>query len=186
MCVWCRASEGASSLAGRKRSRAATVLDMGLYETPLCMLPPALTTQHEPGSFLQPSQGSIAEGAAQLQGQQGPVQQLHASGGRSVSFMSGASSLRFGLARLRSETTQSCVTDGSGNSIRAAAGCGHVRLYQLVTPQLAGRAVVFGSKLALCPNWRCLDPPYFSAPGAVASRATAQQGLSWLLCRQLQ
>jgi hypothetical protein len=36
-----------------------------------------------------------------------------------------------------------------------------VRLYQIVSPGLIGRAALFGCKLALPQNWRCIDPAYF-------------------------
>jgi hypothetical protein len=36
-----------------------------------------------------------------------------------------------------------------------------VRLYQIVSPGLIGRAALFGCKLALPANWRCIDPAYF-------------------------
>lgn len=156
----CRAFESSTA---RRPSRDAIVLDMGLYETPLCMLPPTATLPADVATQRDSSRHSYARSLFKKQKSLGG-QYLPA--GRSMSFMSGASSRMFGTARLRSETGQSYLSDSSANSVRAAAGCGHVRLYQLVAPQLARRAVVFGSKLALCPTWRCLDPPYFSAPGA--------------------
>jgi hypothetical protein len=36
-----------------------------------------------------------------------------------------------------------------------------IRLYQVVSPGLIGRAALFGCKLALPANWRCIDPAYF-------------------------
>ncbi len=41
-----------------------------------------------------------------------------------------------------------------------------VRAPQVVSPVLVERAHHFGSKLALKDEWVCVDPPYFSAPGA--------------------
>jgi hypothetical protein len=46
-----------------------------------------------------------------------------------------------------------------------------MRLYQLASPALAGRAAVFGSKLSLPSNWRLLDAPVFDAPGLLSSTA---------------
>uniref|UniRef100_A0A383VEC8 Apple domain-containing protein n=1 Tax=Tetradesmus obliquus TaxID=3088 RepID=A0A383VEC8_TETOB len=51
-----------------------------------------------------------------------------------------------------------------------------VRLYQLVSPALAGRAAAFGSKLSLPFNWRLLDPPVFDAPGLHSSAAASNSG----------
>lgn len=48
-----------------------------------------------------------------------------------------------------------------------------VRLYQLVSPALAGRAAAFGSELSLPFNWRLLDPPVFDAPGLHSSAAVS-------------
>ena len=40
-----------------------------------------------------------------------------------------------------------------------------LRLFQVLAPALAGRAVLFGNKLDLKSNWKCVDLPYFAAPG---------------------
>ena len=40
-----------------------------------------------------------------------------------------------------------------------------LRLYQILAPELAGRGVVFGNKLAFRDAWQCVDSPYFAAPG---------------------
>ena len=46
-----------------------------------------------------------------------------------------------------------------------AAAAVALRLYQIASPALAGRAALFGNKLDLKAGWKCLDAPYFSAPG---------------------
>ena len=40
-----------------------------------------------------------------------------------------------------------------------------LRLYQILSPALAGRAWVWGNKMSLKEDWRCTDMPYFDAPG---------------------
>ena len=42
-----------------------------------------------------------------------------------------------------------------------------LKLYQILPPSLAGRAKVFGNKLALKDDWLCVDQPYFNAPGVI-------------------
>jgi hypothetical protein len=41
-----------------------------------------------------------------------------------------------------------------------------VRLVQVLSPALVGRAHVWGNKLAIRSTWVCVDAPYFEAPGA--------------------
>jgi hypothetical protein len=48
-----------------------------------------------------------------------------------------------------------------------------MRLYQLVSPALVGRAAAFGSKLSLPSTWRPLDAPVFDAPGVETSAVAA-------------
>lgn len=175
---------GRSTLqAGRQQSaRDAVVLDMGLYETPLCMLPSAVTntttlstdpsvavrmthsvsTNHS----IPPLQEDacvvavLDQHAQQPQPMQAQRQNLWA---RSLSMLSSVSAHALGtVPSSRTQTSASVVSTG-----RRAQGtcCGQVRLYQLLAPELVGRAVLFGNKLAVCDTWRCLDPPYFAAPG---------------------
>lgn len=40
-----------------------------------------------------------------------------------------------------------------------------VRLVQILSPSLVGRAHVWGNKLSLKSSWVCTDAPYFEAPG---------------------
>lgn len=158
-------------------ARDAIMLDMGLYETPLSMLP---STATESGTLnlqaifaksttrlvsttasIQPvlKDSYIVTLPAQMQLiKQQQQQQQPGSWARSLSVLSSVS----GYA----SRAQRSMTGDVSTSSEAGAGCGQVRLYQLLAPELAGRAVVFGSKLALCDDWRCIDPPYFAAPGA--------------------
>ena len=53
---------------------------------------------------------------------------------------------------------------GSGNGPSGTEGR-RLRLYQILSPRLIGRAKVFGSKLALKEEWVCIDQPYFNALG---------------------
>ena len=50
-------------------------------------------------------------------------------------------------------------SQGQGAKLR------RLKLFQILSPGLVGRAKVFGSKLALKEEWVCIDPPYFNAPG---------------------
>ncbi|GIL91787.1 hypothetical protein Vretifemale_19327, partial [Volvox reticuliferus] len=47
---------------------------------------------------------------------------------------------------------------------RRGKNCEPVRLYQIISPALTGRAKVFGNKVALKDEWFCSDSPYFAAP----------------------
>jgi hypothetical protein len=162
----------------------AVVLDMGLYETPLSMLPSTATESgtlnlHDmvgrsttrsvsTAASFQPVQGDShivtlpAEMQLKIKQQQQPQQRQAGPWARSLSVMSSVSGHALGAAASRAQGSMADVSTSS----EAGVGCGQVRLYQLLSPGLAGRAVVFGSKLALCDNWRCIDPPYFAAPGA--------------------
>ncbi|EFJ44638.1 hypothetical protein VOLCADRAFT_95039 [Volvox carteri f. nagariensis] len=42
-----------------------------------------------------------------------------------------------------------------------------IRVFQILSPSLVGRAKVFGNKLALRDEWRCSDDPYLAAPGTL-------------------
>jgi hypothetical protein len=47
-----------------------------------------------------------------------------------------------------------------------------------VSPALLGRAALFGCKLALPANWRCIDPAYFD--GECCVLALMRLCLKWL------
>ena len=47
----------------------------------------------------------------------------------------------------------------------ASSGNQHLRLYQILVPELAARALCFGNQLALKDGWEWVLAPYFSAPG---------------------
>ena len=51
-----------------------------------------------------------------------------------------------------------------------AAPAGHLHLYQILSPKLVERAKHFGSTLALKDEWKCIDRPYFDAPGGWCAR----------------
>jgi hypothetical protein len=59
--------------------------------------------------------------------------------------------------------TSVCSTCGSGSGSSQ-----RVRLIQVLSPSLAGRAHVWGNKLSVRSMWICVDAPYFEAPGADA------------------
>jgi hypothetical protein len=161
-------------------ARDAVVLDMGLYETPLSMLPSTATesgTLNQHAIFGRSTTRSVSTTASfqpvqedtyiiTLPAQMQLIQQQQQAGpwARSVSMMLSVSGQALGAAASRAQRS---MTDVSTSSEAGMSGCGQVRLYQLLAPELAGRAVVFGSKLALCDNWHCIDPPYFAAPGAL-------------------
>jgi hypothetical protein len=192
-------------------ARPAIVLDMGLYETPLSMLPSTASCMpsHEApttqvslqlsqsinqwgGSALalqastQAAQRHSNEWRPQQQQQwhpsvswnvaslgQRPSNNSSSSVGRTHSSLVGARSYHSGV--------QASVAEEGSVSNRAGVSCGQLRLYQLVTPDLAGRAVVFGTELALCDTWRCLEPPFFAAPGALRADRLGMHALAWLV-----
>lgn len=62
----------------------------------------------------------------------------------------------------------SCATAGSCSEHGGSGGvC--LRLYQVLSPSLSGRAAVWGDALSLKGSWTCLDAPYFEAPGGFES-----------------
>lgn len=60
-----------------------------------------------------------------------------------------------------------CSVCGRGSS---GGGSRRVRLIQVLSPSLVGRAHVWGGKLSLRSGWVCVDAPYFEAPGGCAGR----------------
>jgi hypothetical protein len=48
-----------------------------------------------------------------------------------------------------------------------------MRLFQLASTVLAGRAAAFGSQLNLPQTWQLLDPPVFDAPGLLSCSYTS-------------
>jgi hypothetical protein len=138
---------------------------MGLYETALRMLPLAAYDHYANSrpasctSSLQHSHSSTygASGTASRSWQQPALAALRA--------------MSWGVFQERQ--LQPARSDA------AAGGFACVRLYQLLAPGLARRAVVFGNQLALCDSWRCLDPPYFAAPGELESLQIAFAKPAW-------
>ena len=72
-----------------------------------------------------------------------------------------------GVASLGSSNDSAAAPGADMSGWRPAVVAPTVRLYQIVSPSLAGRAAVFGSHLALPDSWHCIDPPYFDAPGVI-------------------
>jgi hypothetical protein len=54
-------------------------------------------------------------------------------------------------------------TDAGSSSSSTARP--RVRLLQILSPSLIGRANIWGSTLSVKPSWECTDAPYFDAPG---------------------
>lgn len=198
LCVYaCRPSAQPGGNRHRTSARDAVVLDMGLYETALCMLPSAgaasgllhtpallggslaqsLSVHHsvpplqEDGCVIdvpQPTQ-SASYSLQQDSPWARPLSVLRRS--LSVS-LSGVSSVSSRALRAAASTRAHAAASGISCSSRpCACACAQVRLYQLLAPELVGRAVVFGAKLALPDSWRCIDLPYFAAPGTWVSTA---------------
>lgn len=65
-----------------------------------------------------------------------------------------------------------CSVCGSGSS----GGGKRVRLIQVLSPNLVGRAHVWGNKLSIRSTWVCVDAPYFEAPGEAAGKALLRSG----------
>jgi hypothetical protein len=171
---------------------------MGQYETALCMLPsvgaaagllhtPAvlgssleqsLSVQHsvptlqEDECVIEVPQPTKSVRSHSLQ-QDGPWSRPLSVLRRSLSVsLSGVSSVSARVLRATA-SGRTRVSDASCSSRACACACAQVRLYQLLAPELLGRAVVFGATLKLPDSWRCIDPPYFSAPGTWVSIASA-------------
>jgi hypothetical protein len=47
----------------------------------------------------------------------------------------------------------------------SGSGGRRVRLIQVLSPSLVGRAHMWGNKLSVRSTWVCVDAPYFEAPG---------------------
>lgn len=85
----------------------------------------------------------------------------------------GSLSLRSSASRITSgglhSSYDSCKNDGVDGIAAADSGSFRrseaVKLYQVLPPGLAGRAALFGNTLCMPEGWKCLDQPYFAAPG---------------------
>lgn len=211
MCA-CRPSAQPGGNGHRISARDAVVLDMGLYETALCMLPSAraasglLHTHALLSSSLAPSlsvqhsvpplqkDGCAIDVPEPTQSASHSLQQKDAPWARprsvlrgwslsvSLSGVSNVSSRALRAAASARAHAASAASDVSCSSTGrpCACACAQVRLYQLLAPELLGRAVVFGAKLALPDSWRCIDSPYFAAPGTWVSIAQPWFGASML------
>jgi hypothetical protein len=120
---------------------------MGLYETALRMLPLA-AVEHYAASRPASCTSSLQHSHSSTYG---------ASRTASQSALAALRAISYGV--FQELQVQPARSDA------AVGGCACVQLYQLLAPGLARRAVVFGNQLALCDSWRCLDPPFFAAPG---------------------
>lgn len=146
-CRYCCRSSHQGSGRGCPAARETIVLDMGLYETALRMLPLA-AVDHYATSRPSSCTSSLQHSHSSTYG---------ASRTASQSALAALRAISYGV--LQERQLQPARSDV------VAGGFACVRLYQLLAPGLARRAVVFGNQLALCDSWRCLDPPFFAAPG---------------------
>ncbi|KAF8071314.1 serine/threonine-protein kinase/receptor R818 [Scenedesmus sp. PABB004] len=160
----------------------AVALDMGLYQT--APLWPGRSASVRAASCeagelaLQVLPVDVADGGDLLSGPSALRRQLQldcgASAARAASFseavrthlrrlgpsIGSAGSWQRRQGSLLSAGEHSCVSVASGGTPG-----GTVRLYQLLPPSLTGRAALFGNTLGIPDGWRCLDQPYFAAPG---------------------
>jgi hypothetical protein len=126
----------------------AVVLDMGEYESPLIPLLPFTPTTGAISNRLLPC-GGFSSGLHWML----PRGHLHVQGD---------------LPLVQQQVQRARTSFSGGPSMDKCSFHRHankLRLYQILSPALAGRAWVWGNKMSLKEDWGCTDMPYFEAPG---------------------